>query len=138
MTTAAAHADLSGYRADRADWAVYTCHRAAHAAKGPRYSLHTCHCGAQYLRALGVRGRPRSYCSNTCKDLRPCLAQFAALLDDYVARCERYGTDDTLLNLKAELMTLTQHTAMQRASGRRGQRALQAKRAAKAAAQVTA
>ena len=134
---------LPGYRDDRAHWPVHTDHAAAATATGPRFSLHRCHCGAPYLRALGVRGRPREYCSDVCKNLRPMLNQFAALVNDYADRCAEHGadtqhSDETLMHLKAELMTLTRHSAMQRATGRRGQRALQVKRAAVRAAKADA
>ena len=125
--TAAAHSDLPGYRADRAEWPVHT-----ERAEGAYFLLCTCSCGAPYLRAMGVRGRPREHCSDTCKDLRPMLNRLATMVDEVAARAGEHGGDRLLLQLRAELMGLTQASEFQSALGRRSQQLRRARLAAAA------
>jgi len=139
--TAADLANLAGFRADRADWAVYA-EGTTYGMKGGRFELCSCRvCGGDYLRAMGVRGRVREYCSNDCKDLQGRINSLRDLVDRVADRAEaaaekngRAAADSKLTILKSDLLALASHSAMQSASGRRAAAKAKARRAAAAAA----
>ena len=123
---------LPGYRPDRKKNSgdgilsvapVFTNYAEAESASGPRWLVCKCgRCGSEYVRALGVPGRKREWCSDRCKDFAPKLHQFSSIVSEMVKSLD--GNDEALLKLKAELLSeLVHHSEFQRATGRLAHRA---------------
>ncbi len=108
--TAANLTALPGYRADTADAPLLANERDYVKGSGLAYTLHACHvCGADYLRAHGVRGRKRESCSTECKNLGGTLRAAQTLLDRIA---DHNGTTDHHMSaLRSDVWALVNNRA---------------------------
>ncbi len=142
LKTAADHTALAGFRADRVEWLVfpsessYLTAAAAQKTAGngtlKAYVKLGCpECSRSYLRAYGVRGRKREYCSADCRTFKPSKAHLAAIVGRKLDAAIADGDTATIFEMYAEIQDILNDSRFRSAIMKRAAARKRARNAAK-------